>query len=232
MKHIKQMHPLLQLALSATLFIVVLMGLQNLLASVRVVRRAARFESMLQGREFAVVLFYHKGKRIEDKALRAKMRQQLKNFKAASKTAPYRYAGVDFYSVDVARQQDLADIATKYRAMPSANQVSVALFRGGDMVSTKRGMFDRADITDFIDQYLGKEIDKVVDEKDRALVRAKEDAKRRAYDRSYRYPYWGYYGYGWPYYRRWWWGGPYYGGGWGFGWRGGWRGGRRCHRCH
>ena len=233
MRDIKQMHPLLRLVLSATLFVVVLMGLQSVFASVRKVKRVARLESNLQKSEFSIVLFYYRGKRVKDKTLRKKVREQLRNFKSASKTTPYRYAGVSFFSVDVAINKDFLVFANKLRVMPRLDNPTVALFRGNKQVSSKNGFLSKSDITDFIDKYLGKEIDKIVDEKDRKLVREKQDAKRRAYERSYRYPSWGgYYGYGWPYrYSRPGWG---LGFGWGGGWRGGgWRGGRRrCHRCY
>jgi len=229
---IKQMHPFLRLVLSAVLFVVVLMGLHNMLASVRTVKRASKLERMVRESEFAVVLFYRKGrKRIADKALRQKIRDQIRDLRSASNTSPYRYAGVDFYSVDVAKRQDLADAAKLYRAQPAADNVAFALFKTGQQVTSRFGFMSPGQISDFIDQYLKDDIDEIVERKDEKLARKKQEAEIRAYNRSYRYPYWGAgwgWGYGWPYYRRWYWGRPYWGG---WGWRGGWRGGRRCHRC-
>jgi len=241
----KKMQPLIRVVLSGALFIVVLLGLKNALAGVRTVRRASRFDSAIS-KDLVAALFYVE-ERGMDKGLRKKIKIAKRSFRDVSKTNKYKYAGVNFIYVNT-KKEELAGVADRHRvASPKPNSPTVALFRGGRLVTSARGFLSSLDVSKMIDNYFGAEIEKVTKEKERELSRRKEDAKRRAYERSHRYPYGdGYYGYGWPWYRRWW-GGPYYryhryygpyrshyyhSPGFGFGIGFGHYGRRRCHRCH
>lgn len=225
---IKQMHPFLRLILSAVLFVIVLMGLNSVVASVKRVQRATKLENMIHEARFAVALFYDQGRRMKDKDLRKQLREQTRDLRSASKLSPYRDAGVDFYSVNVANRSDLADLARMYKADPGKHSAAFALFRDGKLVASRAGFMSPSQIGDFIDEYLEADISKVMERKDKQLAREKEKAKIRAYERSYRYPYWGF-GYGYRPWGYWGWGyRPYWGASWGWG---GYRGYRGCRRC-
>jgi len=222
---------IIRAALSAALFVVVLMGLNNVVASMKRLRRASKFESEIAKADFAISMFYQSPGKMKDKKARRKLiknqKQQLRVFRAASKTTPYSYAGVKFYSVNIAKRQDLADVAKQNGAMPSVDLPTFVLFRGGRRLTSRRGSLSKGEITGFIDEYLKKEIDEKVKIREREQARRESRARESWYRRPYYYGGWGY-PYRYHYGPRW---------GWGIGWRGGWhgggwRGGRRgCRRC-
>ena len=148
----KKLQPFLRVILFGALFIVVLAGLKNVFARVGKVRKETQFTNEVMDNDLVIALFYARAERSreDDRAARdkkkedrKKMKTQQKTFRIASDTDPYKYAGVRFISVDVNREK-LTGLIGKYRiAKPKPDNPVFALFKGGNLVTTKSGFLSK-----------------------------------------------------------------------------------------
>ncbi|MCK5632465.1 hypothetical protein KAH94_01845 [bacterium] len=179
---------------------------------------AERFERALE-ENYVVALLYagkpKKGMRIE-KSVRNRIKSLRKTFKRISSLDPYNYAEIMFVTADVS-QGKLFYIPQDYKLeKPTLQEPIFVLFKGGAQVATIKGFLSTSEIRAFIDKNFRNDIAQLVKQKDAREKRRLREARRRSYDRSYRWaPYYGgSWGFGWPY-RGYGWGG-------GFGFRRGW----------
>lgn len=196
----KKRKNIIKIGLSYALFCGALATLNSAYGRYKKISSPKRFRSSLNKHDLVVAFFYIHEKKMPH-ADRSKVNEAQATFKSVSKIESYRYADVIFTSVNAAKER-LADLVRDYGVgQPSANSPIVALFRGGNLVTTKKGFLSRKDIKAFVDSYFGKAIAQIQKDKDIKRKRRLERARIRAYNRSYWYPYYGYgFGYGYPYY--------------------------------
>lgn len=161
---------------------------------------------------FVVVMFYRKGKEEKsDKELRSKLERLDSTYDSLSAKTKYKDAGVAFVRMNIVKEE-LEEVARIYgvRELPAF----IVFENGKQAVDNEgkpailKGFATRADLTNFIETYIGEEIDAYLRDKEQERARRREeDAYYRAtYAPYYYYPYYygyPYYGYGYyPYYHR------------------------------
>ena len=107
-------------------------------------------------------LFYSLAKG-EDPEIRHKIRKMKNSFRHAGRE--FRYADVNFMSVNVAKRR-LEDLVQDYKiSPPDAKNPTVVLFKGEGQVATARGFLSRADIVKLVNNYFAQDIKKIEKEK-------------------------------------------------------------------
>jgi thioredoxin-related protein len=188
-------------------------------AKVKTFKSEERLHKYLRQSDVAVVMFYQKPDKPDDKSERAAYKEALQNikdlqarFKVVSDEERYKEVDMMFLQGDVDRE-DVAAIAREYAVTTFP---AFLLFKEGVVLRKNNnpliltGDINRLQLNEFIDTHLGDKIDDILDEQERILKRRLEKAKIRAYNT----PYWGY---GYPYWG-WGWGYPNYGGWYGWYW--------------
>ncbi len=229
-----------RVGLSVSLASLALFMLNSAFGRYKVVSSEQRFEEALDNS--FVVAFIYPGKvskevfqKAERKAFYRKLKNAKRMFKMISSSYPYDYAQVLFITVNASKERIGGALSSYNIPLPTPDQPIFALFRGGKLVAVKKGFLIRRQVKEFIDSHLKSDIAEATKQRDVEEQRRLKAAKRRAYDRAYRWgPYW--YGVGWPYYSWGYYGWPYYGYSWGWPYRGSWRGHRYrrrggCRRC-
>lgn len=204
------MKTLIRISLAALASVFALILLNDAMGRHKSISSERRFERALQN-DLTVALFYM-GKS-GDKELNRSIKDLRKTFKRVSKTDPFNYAELMFVNADLSKSK-LETLADDYGVpQPEVDNPIIVLFKGGKQIAAENGFLSSPDIRKFIKKYFGKDIDSITKQKDKRRQRRLEESRRRAYDRSYRWPYYGYghYGWGWPHYgygwryRRWYW---------------------------
>jgi len=177
-------------------------------------------------RGLTAVLFYKQGKRPRRKEEMARAQWEKLNdkndnliamFSAASKNFLYEEGDLDFAVVNVARRDELAQIARQYGV---ATFPTIVLLNFGNQIQSKlgasaklSGYVTQSQLNRFIKNSIGQKLEKRKKQKAEYRKKRLEQARIRAYYAPYYSPYWGYgwgypywgFGWGYPYYGRWWW---------------------------
>lgn len=164
------------------------------------------FDEQINAYDFALACFVQS--KYEDKQLRKEQLQRNKELysrmKAASVTGKYKKwlkREVGFLMIDISKKS-LHDLVHDYQLQ---HLPQCLLFRQGEVVDSNGSVAhltdisSKRDILDFVDDYFGKALDDLVDQKkkEEQEERAERIARYNAYSRQY---YWNPYG-GWgPYY--------------------------------
>lgn len=182
-------------------------------ARVKNISSTKKFYKYVSKPQLALVLFYNESKQTnQNRLLRKQINQLERSFDSVSNLNRYKRAELRFFKVNVAKK-DLMQLQQDFNI---TQLPSIMLFTTGQQVSqTLVGFVDRNDIRSFIETNFGKNINEILQwkERERRRNRARmyisygyNSAFYTPYYNSYTYPYWY-----WPY------GGYGYGGGLGVG---------------
>jgi len=206
---------LIRICLSVFVTVFALVLLKNVLGRHKVVSSIRRFERSLE-QDLTVALLYvgKYGDKEQKKQLKPKIKNLLKTFKRVSRDDPFHYVEMLFIRADISKSK-LESIPQDYGLpRPTIGNPIIVLFKGGKHIATANGFVTGLALKSFIQKHFGKEMDIISKQKDARRQRRIEEARRRAYNRAYSWPYYGYGwggGWGWPYYRSYGWGWRGYG---------------------
>jgi hypothetical protein len=175
-------------------------------ARVKRVKSLNELMARLAAVPYAVVLFCDKNKQVMSNPVQKQMINDLEiMFRSVSDDPQYRYAGLPFMIVDVARDK----MVGAARAYGIQMYPSIIAFSGSRPVAhgaVIQGAVGRDNLVSYIGIHLGQKIDVIMKEKDAARQRALENAQimQTMYAPYFYSPYWyygynPYWGFGYPY---------------------------------
>ncbi len=174
-------------------------------ARVRRIKSLNEMMTRLATAPYSVILFLDKNKEsMRDQNLKQRINDTETMFRSISENPTYKDAGLQFMSVDIARD-NLVSVARKYSI---AGFPAVLAFSGMQSVGNNaiiQGAIYRDNVETYINTHLGLKIKEILKEKDEARQRELERAQIRAAYWPYMYaPYWyygynPYWGFGYPY---------------------------------
>ncbi len=187
------------------LFVMILCSLNLLESRHYGAKHENQFIDLINNHQFAIVCFLGQMPENIEKDAQKKLKKDMHNLqetiKATADTEPYKKQlkqDVAFIIVENGKDA-MAAVLSKYD-IPSASTPHILLFKDGKAITDVSGKFAqlsgfvcKADLLDFMNDYLGKEFDDILEQKaeEQAKEREMELARYQAFAAS-RYPYGGY----------------------------------------